>query len=165
MFSINRYVSRINRIYTMKCPFISILVLYLFSATALIGQVGADPGSKEKSDATAKNGATDSTIYTFVEIMPEFPGGEENLRKYLKQLIRYPDEARKNGIEGKVYITFMVEANGHISNVKVLRGIKGGCDEEAVRVIKEMPPWQPGKNKGRPVRVQYSMPVIFQLTK
>ena len=83
-------------------------------------------------------------IFTIVEQMPEFPGGTEKLFKYLGKNIEYPPMAKDAGIKGKVYVTFVVDKDGSITDVKVLRGIGGGCDEEAVRVVKSMPKWKPG---------------------
>ena len=102
-------------------------------------------------------------IFTIVEQMPEFPGGEEELFKYLGKNIKYPSMARENGITGTVYVTFVVEGNGEISDVKKLRGIGGGCDEEAMRVVKAMPSWKAGKQNGKSVRVQYNLPIKFTL--
>ncbi|MEJ2595383.1 MAG: energy transducer TonB, partial [bacterium] len=84
-------------------------------------------------------------IFTVVESMPEFPGGMGELMKYLATNIKYPPLAKESGIQGRVFINFVVEPDGAISNVKVLRGIGGGCDEEAVRVVESMPKWKPGK--------------------
>jgi protein TonB len=102
-------------------------------------------------------------IFTIVEQMPEFPGGEEKLFEYLGKNIKYPSMARENGITGTVYVTFVVEGNGEISDVKKLRGIGGGCDEEAMRVVKAMPAWKAGKQNGKSVRVQYNLPIKFTL--
>ncbi|PLW93192.1 MAG: energy transducer TonB [Marinilabiliales bacterium] len=102
-------------------------------------------------------------IYQVVEDMPEFPGGEESLFKYLSSNIKYPVMAKESGIQGTVHLTFVVEADGSISNVRTLRGIGGGCDEEAIRVVKSMPNWSPGNQQGRPVRVQFNLPVKFVL--
>jgi len=102
-------------------------------------------------------------IFTVVESMPEFPGGMGALMKYLAENIKYPSLAKESGIQGRVFINFVVEPDGSISNVKVLRGIGGGCDEEAVRVVKSMPKWKPGKQRGKPVRVSYNLPVKFTL--
>ncbi len=102
-------------------------------------------------------------IFMVVEQMPEFPGGEEALYKYLAGNITYPQMAKESGIQGRVYVTFIVEQDGSISDVRVLRGIGGGCDEESIRVVKAMPKWKPGKQRGKPVRVQYNLPVKFSL--
>ena len=105
----------------------------------------------------------EAEIFTVVESMPSFPGGMGELMKFLSQNINYPTLAKESGIQGRVFINFVVEPNGKISNVKVLGGIGGGCDEEAVRVVKSMPKWSPGKQRGKPVRVSYNLPVKFTL--
>lgn len=104
-----------------------------------------------------------SQIFTIVEQMPEFQGGEEKLFEYLSKNIKYPSMARENGITGTVYVTFVVEGDGKITDVKKLRGIGGGCDEEAIRVVKSMPSWKPGKQNGKSVRVQFNLPIKFTL--
>jgi protein TonB len=102
-------------------------------------------------------------IFTFVEEYPEFPGGDKALREYILNNIKYPEVARTSGITGTVYVQFVVEKNGSISDVKVVRGIGGGCDEEAVRVVKSMPKWKPGKQRGMPVRVYFTLPIELKL--
>ncbi len=105
----------------------------------------------------------EAQIFTVVESMPGFPGGEAARIKYLNDNIKYPQMARESGIQGRVFVTFVVEKDGHVTDVRVLRGIGGGCDEEAVRVIKNMPRWNAGKQRGKPVRVQFNMPILFKL--
>jgi protein TonB len=105
----------------------------------------------------------ETQIFQVVETMPTFPGGDAARIKYLQNNLKYPTMARESGIQGKVFVTFVVEKDGSITDVKVLRGIGGGCDEEAVRVIKNMPKWKPGKQRGKPVRVQFNMPIVFKL--
>jgi protein TonB len=100
---------------------------------------------------------------TFVEQQPEFPGGIDALMKYLHDAIRYPAIASEMGITGRVTLQFVVDKHGKISNIKVLRGIGGGCDEEAVRVVKAMPPWKPGRQNGKEVPVYFTLPILFQL--
>jgi len=102
-------------------------------------------------------------IFTSVEIVPEFAGGIEGFMNFIAQHVRYPVSAREGNIQGRVIISFVVEKNGSLSNVEVQRGIGGGCDEEAVRVIKLSPAWRPGLQNGRPVRVEYSVPISFTL--
>lgn len=94
----------------------------------------------------------EAEIFTVVESMPEFPGGTGELYKYLGNSIKYPPLAKESGIQGRVFVNFVVEPDGSISNVKVLRGIGGGCDEEAIRVVENMPSWKPGKQRGKAVR-------------
>lgn len=102
-------------------------------------------------------------IFTIVEEQPSFPGGVEEMYKYLGKAVKYPEMAKDAGISGTVYVTFEVDKEGNIKDVKVLRGIGGGCDEEAIRVVKAMPKWKPGKQRGKPVRVQFNLPIKFTL--
>lgn len=102
-------------------------------------------------------------IFNVVETMPEFPGGEQALREFLAANLVYPQEAKEKKIEGRVFVTFVVEADGSISNIKVLRDIGGGCGDEAVRVIKLMPKWKPGAQRGKAVRTQFNLPIKFTL--
>jgi len=106
---------------------------------------------------------TTSTPYSFVEQMPEFPGGEAALRKYLSTSVKYPTIAMENGIQGKVFVSFVVDTNGSISNVKITRGVDSSLDKEAMRVVKAMPKWIPGKQNGEAVRVSYTVPINFVL--
>ena len=101
--------------------------------------------------------------YIAVEEMPEFPGGDTALRNFLSNTVRYPMETAEKGIQGKVFVKFVVEADGSISNVKIERGIYPILDAEAVRVIQKMPRWSPGRQKGKPVRVSFTVPVNFIL--
>ena len=102
-------------------------------------------------------------IFQIVEEMPSYPGGEKALLEYVAKNIKYPQIARETGIQGRVFVGFVVEPDGSVSNVKILRGIGGGCDEEAMRVIKSLPKWKPGKQRGKAVRVSYQIPVVFKL--
>lgn len=106
---------------------------------------------------------TEEEIFVFVEESPQFPGGEDSLYDFLAKNIRYPDEAYHNKITGTVFVTFTIEKDGSVSNIKILRNIGGGCGEEAVRVIKLMPKWKPGKQSGKPVRCEYTLPIKFEL--
>lgn len=103
-------------------------------------------------------------VFVIVEDMPEFPGGQEAMLEFLYSNIQYPKEASKNGIEGLIVVNFWVMEDGSLTNVEVKRAIGGGCDEEAVRVIKSMPNWIPGKQRGKAVIVSYNLPVRFALT-
>jgi protein TonB len=111
---------------------------------------------------------TEQVIAPPVEVAPIFIVVEEQpflngMYEFLSQNIKYPEEAKELGIQGKVFVTFVVEKDGSIADVKVLRGIGGGCDEEAVRVVRSMPKWNPGKQRGEAVRVQFNLPVKFTL--
>ena len=101
--------------------------------------------------------------FTVVEKMPTYPGGYQALYKYIGKKIRYPSQARKMGVEGKVFINFTVDKDGSITSIKVLRGIGSGCDEEAIRVITKMPKWKPGKQRGKSVKVSMTLPITFKL--
>ena len=105
----------------------------------------------------------EAEIFKVVEEMPEFPGGSAKLMEYIQKNIKYPMMARESDIQGRVFVNFVVEPDGSISNVAVLRGIGGGCDEEAVRVVNSMPKWKPGKQRGSAVRCAYTVPIIFKL--
>lgn len=102
-------------------------------------------------------------IFDVVENAPEFPGGMEAWYQYLNKNLKYPTQARRMGIEGTVYVVFVVNTDGTIQDVELLRGIGGGCDEEAIRVVSSAPKWTPGKQRGRPVRVRMRLPVRFKL--
>lgn len=102
-------------------------------------------------------------VYDVVEQMPSFPGGISGLRTYLNQNIRYPAEAQENCVQGRVVVSFVVGKDGHISDVTVLRSVDPSLDKEAIRVIRNMPRWSPGKQGGEPVRVRYNVPVSFRL--
>ena len=105
----------------------------------------------------------EDTVYQIVEEMPVFPGGEQAMMKFVAENINYPQEAKDKEIAGRVFVSFVVEKDGSVDEVKVMRGIGGGCDEEVVRVVKAMPKWKPGKQEGKPVRVNYMMPFNFKL--
>ena len=127
-----------------------------------------DDGQPAKSVKKEKANNPDMTpdkngVYQIVEEMPKFPGGEDALMDYVSKNVVYPKEAQEKGISGRVFVGFIVEKDGSVSDVKVLRGIGGGCDEEAVRVISGLPKWKPGKQEGKPVRVSYQMPINFKL--
>ncbi|MCD6661418.1 MAG: energy transducer TonB [Lentimicrobium sp.] len=112
---------------------------------------------------TEEEEVAEAEIFTVVEDQPTFPGGDEARIRFLTNNIKYPQMARESSIQGTVYVTFVVERDGSVTDVRVLRGIGGGCDEEAIRVIKAMPKWVPGKQRGKPVRVQFNMPIKFTL--
>lgn len=102
-------------------------------------------------------------IFAYAEEMPAFPGGETAMLKYMGKNTRYPQLAKESNIQGTVYVGFVVGKDGSINDVKVLRGIGGGCDEEAIRVVKNMPKWTAGKQRGKPVKVSFRLPFKFNL--
>lgn len=105
----------------------------------------------------------DTQVFFIVEEMPEFPGGEAALRQFIAQSVKYPVIAQENGIQGRVYVTFVVDADGGISDPRVARGVDPSLDKEALRVVSMLPKWKPGKQRGKPVRVSYTVPINFQL--
>lgn len=118
-----------------------------------MGQTDSDKASKP---ATPE-------VFTYVEEMPKFIGGQDAMMKYIAATVKYPDSARDKGIQGKVFVNFVVNEDGKISNVKILRGIGGGCDEEAKRVVEGMPVWEPGKQNGKNVAVYFNLPIQFRI--
>ena len=158
----------------------SISVLKNGSATALYGEKAKNGlilivSKKKMGAATNKNldntgvvGNTDlqkknKEVFIVVEQMPEFPGGDQAARKFIAQQIKYPMEALKGGINGKVVVTFVVNSNGKVENAKIARGIDPALDAEAIRVVNSMPDWKPGKQRGQAVDVAYNMPIEFKL--
>lgn len=113
--------------------------------------------------AAPEEEAEEQKIFVVVEKMPEFPGGEDAMRRYLARNIRYPLIAQENGIQGRVICQFVVNSDGKIVDVQVVRGVEASLDEEAIRVIKSMPNWTPGKQGGKNVRVKYTLPIRFKL--
>lgn len=103
------------------------------------------------------------TVFTVVEESAMFPGGQNELIKYLALNIKYPKQARVRGVEGFVYVSFVVEKDGSLTDIKLLRDIGLGCGQEALRVVKEMPKWKPAKLKGEIVRMQFNLPIKFTL--
>ncbi|MBK9320176.1 MAG: energy transducer TonB [Bacteroidetes bacterium] len=118
---------------------------------------------EELPDPEPTNNGGTNKVHSWVEEMPNFPGGEAAMLKYLSTNIHYPAIAREENITGIVYISFVVDRNGEIDNIQMVKGIGGGCEEEAIRVIKKMPQWKPGKQNGRAVNVQYMLPVAFRI--
>lgn len=111
----------------------------------------------------ANNESLDGDVFLSVEENPEFPGGPAKLLEYIQKNLEYPEAARENEIQGRVFVGFIVEEDGSVSNVKILRGIGYGCDEEAIRLADSLPKFKPGKQRGKPIRVQYTLPIVFKL--
>lgn len=105
----------------------------------------------------------DEEIFAVVEEMPSFPGGEAALMSYINKNIKYPSIATENGIQGRVICTFVINRDGKVTNAEVIRSVDPSLDKEALRVINNMPAWKPGKQRGKPVRVKYTLPIVFRL--
>lgn len=102
-------------------------------------------------------------VYDVVEVMPQYPGGQIAMLKYIMKNIKYPKQIMEEGIQGRVTVSFIVEKDGRVSNVRLLRSVQPSLDKEAIRVVKSMPKWTPGKQNGKPVRVRFNLPVMFKL--
>lgn len=110
-----------------------------------------------------ENKEPENPVFFQVEEMPEFPGGHGALRTFISNNVRYPKVAQENGIQGKVYVTFVVDSDGSITNAKIARGVDPSLDQEALRIVNELPKWQPGKQRGQFVKVSYTVPISFAL--
>ena len=124
-------------------------------------------GKKEVVDVAVKKSEEEAEpegAFDVVEQMPEFPGGAAGMMKFIAENVKYPEEAYSKGIEGRVLVQFIIEKDGSVTNVKVIKKVNDAIDAEAVRVVKAMPKWKPGKQNGREVRVKYTIPVIFRLS-
>ena len=132
-------------------------------------------GTKDRTDVAIRNDIAVNTneseekkevankVFDVVEQMPSFPGGNEALMKFLQDNVKYPVVAQENGVQGRVVVSFVVEKDGSITDVKVVRSVDPSLDKEAARVVKSMPRWIPGKQNGAAVRVKYNVPVSFRL--
>jgi len=136
-------------------------VVILLSGSSF-NRILAQTSNKESSNKTDKK---PEKAYEKVDVAPQYPGGDEALINFLASNIKYPEEAKKLGIQGKVVVTFVIQPTGEVADVKVLKGIGSGCDEESVRVIKMMPKWKPGEMKGKTVSVKYVLPISYTLDK
>lgn len=105
----------------------------------------------------------EAQVFFIVEEMPEFPGGEAALRRFIANAIKYPQIAQENGIQGRVYIQFVVDRDGSVTQASVARGVDPSLDKEALRVVNSLPKWKPGMQRGKPVKVSYTVPINFQL--
>ena len=126
----------------------------------LVKPVALPPASNVRTSSTSGN---NDEAMVMVEVQPQFPGGQQGLMSYLSSAVKYPSKARKSGIQGRVIVKFIVEKDGSISNASIQRSADPLLDEEALRVINAMPRWTPGMQKGKPVRVNFSMPITFRL--
>jgi len=117
----------------------------------------------KKAEITPKTLDSNEAVFFVVEEMPEFPGGDLALRKYIANNVKYPEVAVENGIKGKVYVTFVVSKDGSVANVKIARGVDPSLDKEALRVVSSLPKWKPGKQRGEYVNVSYTVPINFAL--
>lgn len=129
----------------------------LFAAFAILISTKAFSQSRVAVDST------DKEVFTFVEQMPEFPGGVNALLTYLRTNIEYPDSARVKNIQGKVFLRFVIDEEGNVTKPEVARRLHPLLDAEAIRVVQQMPKWSPGKQNGKPVSVYFTLPIFFTL--
>ncbi|RYY35351.1 MAG: energy transducer TonB [Sphingobacteriaceae bacterium] len=134
-------------------------VLFLLLIFATFSSSFAQQTQKNAISATV----ADTSVYTNVDEFPEFPGGFEGLMQFIKTNLRYPKRAQSKGITGRVILGFVIEKDGTLSRFKIYKGIGYGCDEEVIRVFKKSPVWKPGTTNGNIVRVQYAVPISFNL--
>jgi TonB family protein len=145
---------------------VAFFLVVAFTVSPVVKTVAQVDKQTQKVEAKSQSPQDDgqNEIFTVVEDIPKFPGGEEARAKYMVENIVYPEAAKKAGKQGTVYVTFVIEKEGSVSNVKVLRGFDKDCDEVALNVVKNMPKWEPGKQRGEAVRVQFNMPIKFNLS-
>lgn len=158
----SNYFAKLKVLLVTPVAFLLVVAFTVSPVVKTVAQVDKQTQKVEAKSQSPQDG-DQNELFTVVENMPKFPGGEEARAKYFAENIKYPEAARKAGVQGTCYVTFVIEEDGSTSNVKVLRGIGGGCDEEAVRVIQSSPKWEPGTQRGKAVRVQFNMPVKFAL--
>ncbi len=130
-----------------------VLALLLSAHTAMHAQ----------SHQNTERNASDEKIFDVVEQPPSFPGGQAALMSYLSKNVKYPEEALKNNVQGRVIVGFIVEKDGSVSNAKIIRSVDSALDKEAIRIVMSMPKWTPGRQNGRNVRTKYNVPVNFKL--
>ncbi|RYZ47000.1 MAG: energy transducer TonB [Sphingobacteriales bacterium] len=143
------------------------LIALCVGFTALAQQRAKSPdavvqsGSSQKVKDSTQQKAPDAAA---LQMLPEFPGGQPAIEQYIKANLKYPEQAKKDNIQGRVGVRFVINKDGSVGEAKVMKGIGGGCDEEALRLIKNMPKWNPGiNNMGLPVKTVYALPITFSL--
>ena len=152
----------------MKRNYIIISCVFLLSAGVCLGKsVENSFSAKENLLFEAKSIEIQSegsdSIFVTADVLPEFPGGYAALTKYLSSNLVYPNKAKEKGIQGRVMVKFVVEEDGRTSHIEITQSLGGGCDEEVIRIIEQMPKWKPGKNKEKPIRCWFMLPIKFSL--
>lgn len=167
--------NRIAMINRKKTRFGAWKLLAVLPVAALLLMVGCKPATEKAvdqeeipfeysgEDKSAPMDADTDQVFQVVEVDPEFPGGIEALYKYMVDNVKYPEKAKADKIEGRVFVAFVIEKDGSVTNAKVVRGVSDEIDAEALRVVSAMPKWKPGTQQGNPVRVQYNLPIVFKL--
>jgi periplasmic protein TonB len=120
-------------------------------------------GQVDSIDVSKPETLDEPEIFEFAEMQPEYPGGTDSMRFFIAKNLVYPAKAQKDSVQGTVFVRFVVETNGILSNIKIAKSLSKECDEEVIRVLKLMPTWKPGMNRMKPVRVLISLPIKFRL--
>lgn len=142
---------------------LSTLMLFIGLTTACSHRSSSHRSSATQAPQDTYQAAINEEVFTVCEVPPSFPGGNERISGYLRQNLRYPEEAIKARVQGRVFVSFIVTKEGQIKGVTILKGYDHGINDEAVRLIQTMPNWMPGKQNGRPVTVKYNLVVPFEL--
>jgi len=156
--------------YLIALPVVVLIAFFMSAKAEPLLLSASSSGLVEAADTLEKtvfktNKKRYEEIFSEAEVMPQFSGGPEDIQHFFQENINYPEEAIKKRVTGTVFVTFIVNKDGTITNIKILKGIGAGCDEEVLRVVKMMPKWTPGKSKGEPVNVIFNIPVKFVLDK
>lgn len=144
---------------------IFLLSLFCISANAQSDSTESIEAPQESNPKKSAIKAEAPSVFTYVEQMPEYAGGESEMLRFIKENLKYPEEALEEGLEAKVYVKFVVDENGAINNVTSVRPAGSGFDEEAIRVVESMPEWKPGKQNGKAVKVHFQIPIRFSIPK
>jgi len=147
----------------MKIIQISGLILFMTLSFGALAQENKELTQQQLDSIAQATEEIAEEIYDLVEVMPQFPGGSDSLQAFFSKNMVYPDLAKEFNISGTVYMSVVVERDGSLSFIKVIRGIGGGCDETAILLIQKMPRWAPGTQRGIPVRTRVRIPVVFKL--
>jgi TonB family protein len=141
----------------------ALFVVFAFDGTQTTPQEKKTTDKTNEKPQAEQKTSTGNTVFMVVEKMPVFPGGEEAVRQYIANSVKYPEDAKKAGIQGKVFVTFVVDKNGKVIDAKIARGVNPSLDKEALRVVAGMPDWTPGQQRGENVAVSYTIPIQFAL--
>ena len=158
-------ISMITKNQKVKGSVIKVLLTLPVFALLILLNTQCDnvkPNEDKQQTPAAEVETVQDSIYRVSDAMPEYPGGPNEMMRYIQENIKYPQSAKDNKIEGRVFVTFVVEKDGSITNATVLRGIDKECDAEALRVVSSMPKWNPGQQKGEVVRTQFTIPIIYK---
>lgn len=153
--------------YGLALPLLGAMLILSSAVADIKLGAGQTPGGEKNNPLmfSIKNKSDSVQSLASVDVLPEFPGGQKGWGTYLSQNLKYPEEAKKQNITGRVIAQFIVQKDGSLSDLKILRGIGAGCDQETLRVLKNSPKWIPGTKNGKKVAVSYIMPIVFTMTK